>query len=161
MLCRATDLGGKMAIDSGVTRVIDEAHVAHTPEKLEASMRGAIASGIGGVNCPRLSSPVSYGPGDTVDFKKAWDTRVGRGADWHFERAAKLRDELFSDSDAPLQFGVSHLNPESGATPVEQIHAEIARCWALEPKMMKGVIFGEYGATVSCALFPILLKPGY
>ena len=160
MLCRATDLGGKMAIDSGVTRVIDEAHVAHTPEKLEASMRGAIASGIGGVNCPRLSSPVSYGPGDTVDFKKAWDTRVGRGADWHFERAAKLRDELFSDSDAPLQFGVSHLNPESGATPVEQIHAEIARCWALEPKMMKGVIFGEYGGNSKLRVVPDLVKAG-
>ena len=153
-------LGGKMAIDSGVTRVIDEAHVNHTPEKMEASIRGAIASGVGGVNCPRLCGQVSYGPGDTVEYKKANDIRIGRGTDWHFELAEKLRDELFSDSEAPLQFGLAHLNSENGAVPLEQVHADIARAWALEPVMMMGVIFGEYMGNSELRTVPDLIKAG-
>ena len=109
-------LGGKMAINSGVTRVIDYCHVTHTPAKMEAAAHGAVDSGIGGVNCPQLSGTVPFGPGDTVNFKTAWNTMRGPADDWHFEMAEKLRDELFSDSEAPLQFGVAHSAAEGGAS---------------------------------------------
>lgn len=137
-------LGGKMAINSGITRVIDYCHVTHTPEKMEQSTRGAVASGVGGVNCPQLGGTTTFKPGDTVNFESAWNTSLRGGSDdWHFELAEKLRDELFSDSEAPMQFGLAHTATENGKSP-EEIHAEFARAWALEPKMMTGHVSGRY-----------------
>ena len=136
-------LGGKMAINSGVTRAVDFCHVTHTPEKMEAAAHGAVDSGIGGINCPQLAGTVSYSPGATVGFKEAWDTMTGPADDWHFELAEKLRDELFSDSEAPLQFGVAHSHSEAGKAR-EIVHAEFARIWALEPKMVTGHVMGRH-----------------
>jgi cytosine/adenosine deaminase-related metal-dependent hydrolase len=139
-----TYLGGKMAIDSGVTRVIDYCHITHTPEKMEAAAHGAVDSGIGGINCPQLGGTTTFGPGDTVDFDTAWNSSMrGPSDDWHFELAEKLRDELFSDSEAPLQFGLAHTATENGK-PREQIHAEFARAWALEPRAMTGHVSGRH-----------------
>jgi len=153
-------LGGKMAINSGVTRVIDYCHVTHTPAKMEAAAHGAVDSGIGGVNCPQLSGTVPFGPGDTVDFKTAWNTMRGPADDWHFEMAEKLRDELFSDSEAPLQFGVAHSSAEGGASR-KSIHAEWARAQALEPKMMTGHVSGRHaGKVAEYRVVPDLIKAG-
>ncbi len=134
-------LGGKMAINAGVTRVIDYCHITHTPEKMEASIRGAIDSGIGGVNCPQIAGTIPFRVGDVVDFKTAWNHYRGPADDWHFKLAEKLRDELFSDSNAPLQFGLAHSQLEGGRTR-EEVHAEIARAWALEPRMLTGHVSG-------------------
>jgi len=136
-------LGGKMAINSGVTRVVDYCHVTHTPEKMEAAAHGAFDSGVGGINCPQLSWSVDYGPGDTVNFKEAYAGMNMPADDWHFDLAKKLRDELFSDSDAPLQFGLAHPTTESGK-PREEIHDEFRRIWALEPNMVTGHVSGRY-----------------
>ena len=136
-------LGGKMAINSGVTRVVDFCHVTHTPEKMEAAAHGAVDSGIGGINCPSLSGTVTYGPGDTVDFAEARKTRA-ISDDWHFELAEKLRDELFSDSEAPLQFGLAHSNGMDAGEDRDKIHAEFKRIWALEPKMVTGHVSGRH-----------------
>ncbi|MDH3512325.1 MAG: amidohydrolase family protein [Gammaproteobacteria bacterium] len=153
-------LGGKMAIDSGVTRVIDYCHVTHTPEKMEAAAHGAVDSGIGGINCPQLSGTVPFGPGDTVDFKTAWNRMTWPADDWHFELAEKLRDELFSDSEAPLQFGLAHSGAEGGQ-PREYIHAEWTRAQALEPKMMTGHVSGRYGGKAAdYRVVPDMIKAG-
>lgn len=139
-----TYLGGKMAMNSGVTRVIDYCHVTHTPEKMEAATRGAIDSGIGGVNCPQLGGTTTFKPGDTVNFENAWNSSLRGGSDdWHFDLAEKLRDELFSDSDAPMQFGLAHTATENGKSS-KQVQAEFARAWALEPKMMTGHVSGRF-----------------
>ena len=153
-------LGGKMAINSGVTRVIDYCHVTHTPEKMVAAAHGAVDSGIGGINCPQLSGTVPFGPGDTVNFKAAWNTMRGPADEWHFELAEKLRDELFSDSQAPLQFGLAHSTAEAGASR-ESIHAEWARAQALEPKMMTGHVSGRHaGKPAKYRVVPDLIKAG-
>ena len=152
-------LGGKMAIDSGVTRVIDFCHVTHTPEKMEAAAHGAVDSGVGGINCPSLGGTTTYGPGDTVNFAEARRARSGSD-DWHFELAEKLRDELFSDSEAPLQFGLAHSGAESGASR-ESIHAEWARAQALEPKMMTGHVSGRNaGKAAEYRVVPDMIKAG-
>jgi cytosine/adenosine deaminase-related metal-dependent hydrolase len=152
-------LGGKMAINSGVTRVIDFCHVTHTPEKMEAAAHGAVDSGIGGINCPSLGGTTTYGPGDTVNFAEARITRASSD-DWHFELAEKLRDELFSDSEAPLQFGLGHTGAEGGK-PREEIHAEFARIWALEPKMVTGHVSGRHaGQAAKYRIIPDLLEAG-
>ena len=153
-------LGGKMAINSGVTRVIDYCHVTHTPEKMSASVRGALDSGIGGVNCPQLSGTRSFGPGDTVNFKAAWAEMQGPADEWHFKLAEKLRDKYFSDSNAPFQFGVAHSAMESGKRP-EEVHAEFARIWALEPVMVTGHVGTDGGKEAAqYRLIPDLLKAG-
>jgi cytosine/adenosine deaminase-related metal-dependent hydrolase len=153
-------LGGKMAINSGVTRVIDFCHVTHTPEKMEAAAHGAVDSGIGGINCPALSGTVTYGPGDTVNFLEARKTRA-ISDDWHFELAEKLRDELFSDSEAPLQFGLAHPNGAESGKDREIIHAEFARIWALEPKMVTGHVSGRHaGKHAEYRIIPDLLEAG-
>ena len=152
-------LGGKMAIHSGVTRVIDFCHVTHTPEKMEAAAHGSVDSGIGGINCPSLGGTVTYGPGDTVNFAEARKTRA-RSDDWHFELAEKLRDELFSDSEAPLQFGLAHTETESGASR-ESIVAEWTRAQALEPVMMTGHVSGRNaGKPAEYRVVPDLIKAG-
>ena len=152
-------LGGKMAINSGVTRVIDFCHVTHTPEKMEAAAHGSIDSGIGGINCPSLGGTTNYGPGDTVDFAEARRARSGSD-DWHFELAEKLRDELFSDSDAPLQFGLAHTGSEGGVSR-ESVHAEWTRAMALEPKMLTGHVSGRYGGkSAEYRVVPDMIKAG-
>ncbi len=155
-----TYLGGKMAIDAGVTRVVDYSHVSHTPEKMEAAIRGAIASGIAGVNCPQLGGTVLFGPGDTVDFKTAWNTsRISGATGWHFDLAEKLRDKLFSDSEAPLQFGLAHT--ATGNRPPEQVRAEWARVWSLEPLVVTTHTPGAYGGRdAQDRVIPDLYKAG-
>jgi len=152
-------LGGKMAINSGVTRVVDFCHVTHTPEKMEAAAHGAVDSGIGGINCPSLAGTATYGPGDTVNFAAARFSR-SQSDDWHFELAEKLRDELFSDSEAPLQFGLAHGATENGATR-EDIIAEWSRAQALEPKMMTGHVSGRHaGKAAEYRVVPDMIKAG-
>ena len=80
--------------------------------------------------------------------------------DWHFELAEKLRDELFSDSEAPLQFGLAHGATENGATR-EDIIAEWSRAQALEPKMMTGHVSGRHaGKAAEYRVVPDMIKAG-
>lgn len=130
-------LGGTVMIDSGVTSVLDQAHVIHTAEKGDAAGRGLKESGIGGVFCFQITHSPSYGPGDTISAEKA-AAEFGAPADAaHIEWARATRDRHFTDTKAPLRFGLglSGLSVDKGRT-IESVRWELDQARALKPFLM-------------------------
>ena len=160
-----TYLGGKATIDSGVTRVVDHSHITTTPEKGEASVRGAIDSGVGGFCCYRIGGNTNYGPGDSVDSNVAWENVFARPDEWHLSEAVRLRDRYFSSSDAPLQFGVALTSSEFATRTQQQVHDEFITARQLGAKLLTQHVLGASGAwrmglSDSYRLIPDLNKAG-
>jgi len=64
-------LGGLMAIDSGVTSVVDYAHGQINAENAMAAGKGTKDSGVGGWYALQLGVSSTYKPGDTVSLAVA------------------------------------------------------------------------------------------
>lgn len=125
-------VGGLLAIDSGVTSVVDYAHGQHNREKAFAGARGLIESGVGGVFCYQIAHSTTYGPGDTISLAEASAQRLAPPTEEHYETARMLRDELFSSSDSLLRFGIASSNG-LGRHTMRQTKTEFDRARALEP----------------------------
>lgn len=127
-------IGGLQAIDSGVTSILDYSHGQPTRETGLAAARGLKDSGIGGWFAFQLGVSSSYKPGDTVPLLAAYRERVAKTAERHWETAAAIQKEHFSDSSAPLQFGLA----PSGVTgkPVADIKEEWARARGMGAKVL-------------------------
>lgn len=128
-------VGGLLAIDSGVTSVVDYAHGQHNREKAFAGARGLIESGVGGTFCYQVAHDPTYGPGDTISLAEASAQRLAPPTDAHFETARMLRDELFSASDSPIRFGIASSNG-LGRHTMRQTKSEFDRARALEPYLI-------------------------
>ncbi len=125
-------VGGLLAIDSGVTSVVDYAHGQHNREKAFAGARGLIESGIGGVFCYQIAHSTTYGPGDTISLAEASAQRLAPPTEEHYETARMLRDELFSSGDSLVRFGIASSNG-LGRHTMRQTKTEFDRARALEP----------------------------
>jgi len=104
-------IGGLLAIDSGVTTMLDYAHGQINQEMAIAAAKGLQDSGIGGFFAFQLGVSSSYKPGDTVDLARADSERIATTTEAHWAIADTLHKEVFNDPDALLQFG---LCPASG-----------------------------------------------
>lgn len=130
-------LGGLSMIDTGITAVVDQAHVIHTPEKGDAAARGLKDSGIGGIFCYQLTHTPSYGPGSTVSAAQAAREFWAPADEWHIAEAARVRDQYFSDGAGPLYFGVGLSGTQVGPErTIESCIWEFERARALRPKLM-------------------------
>ena len=127
-------IGGLQAIDSGVTSIIDYSHGQPTRATGLAAARGLRDSGIGGWFAFQLGVSSSYKPGDTVPLEAAWRERVAKTSEIHWETAAAIQKEYFSDSSAPLQFGLAP--SEVTGRPVEAIKEEWARARSMGVKLL-------------------------
>lgn len=137
-------VGGLTAISSGVTSVIDYAHIQHTPELADASAKGLKDSGVAGWYCWQISHTPTYGPGATVPLAQAFAERALPPEPWRYEHAAKMRDKYFSDSDQLLKFGLAL---SVGEPSLEQQRTEITRCRELGA----GKILQHYSTPVNPA----------
>lgn len=121
----ANYVGGLMAIDSGVTCVKDYAHIHYTPERASAAARGLQDSGVGGWYCWQTSHTPEYGPGSTLTLAEAMAQRAAPPENWRYEHLAKMRETIFSDTDAPLRMGAA-LSVEPWSIAAQT--SEIGRC---------------------------------
>jgi cytosine/adenosine deaminase-related metal-dependent hydrolase len=118
-------VGGLLAIDSGVTTVLDYAHGQINQETAIASATGLKASGIGGFFAFQLGVSSSHKPGDTVSLEKAHSERIAQTSEVHWTTADALKRDVFSNPDDVLQFG---LCPASGmGDPLDLIRDEWTR----------------------------------
>ncbi|MDH3439428.1 MAG: amidohydrolase family protein [Gammaproteobacteria bacterium] len=104
-------VGGLMAIDSGVTSVIDYAHGQIDADTALAAAKGAKDSGVGGWFAFQLGVSPTYKPGDTVPLSLADSQRIAPVTEAHWETAERLQTEVFSTSDDIMQLGLA---PSSG-----------------------------------------------
>ena len=119
-------IGGLQALDSGVTSLLDYAHVQWSQDRALASAKGLQESGIGGWFGYQVSHTPTYGPGATVAMKQAEAEQGAMADDAHFKTAEALQKQIFSDSAATLQLGLCMSNGAFGA-PMDKVKAEIER----------------------------------
>jgi len=126
-------IGGLIAIDTGVTCILDYAHGQNTAEKALGASKGLKDSGISGWYGMQLGHNATYGPGSTIGFAEANAQRV-TAQEVHWQQAERLLKEVFSDSDGLLQMGLA---PAAGTgQPMEKIKAEFERARATGVKML-------------------------
>lgn len=140
----ANYIGGLMAVDSGVTSMIDHAHITHTREKAEAMAMGLKASGVGGFCCYQISYTPSYSEG-RVPFAVANAEFMGPPDQWHLDHAASIRDKHFSSSTDPLQFGVALSHVEYSPRTPQIVRDELVQARKLGAKLMTQHIQGFNG----------------
>lgn len=141
----ANYVGGLQAIDSGVTSVVDHAHISHTREKAEAAVRGLKDAGVGGFSCYQISYTPSFGPDKPGRAATAWLEFYAPPDDWHYKHAASVRDKYFSSSTDPLQFGVALSHAEYGPRTPQQVQQEIKDARQLKARLMTQHIQGYPG----------------
>lgn len=100
-------LGGLVAIDSGVTSILDYAHGQINQENAIASAKGLQDSGIGGWFAFQLGVSSSYKPGDTVDLTRAHSERISTTQEVHWKTVDALQKQVFTDPNAILQLGLA------------------------------------------------------
>lgn len=118
-------VGGLMAIDSGVTSLIDYAHGQIDAESALAAANGAKDSGVGGWFAFQLGVSSNYKPGDTVSLASANAQRIAPVTEAHWETAKRLQDEVFSDESNIMRLGLA---PSTGmGSRIEDIRKEWTR----------------------------------
>ncbi|MBT5220258.1 MAG: amidohydrolase, partial [Woeseia sp.] len=100
-------LGGLMAIDSGVTSVVDYAHGQINAENALAAGKGAKDSGVGGWFALQLGVSSTYKPGDVVPLSVADSQRIAATTDTHWATAERLQKEVFSSRTDIMQLGLA------------------------------------------------------
>jgi cytosine/adenosine deaminase-related metal-dependent hydrolase len=126
--------GGLLAIDSGVTTVLDQMHATSGDEMEDAAVRGLKDSGISGYFCYQLRPKPPYGPGSTLPYAEAIANRSGPPDERHYKSAETLRDRYFRDDDL-LQFGIGMTGSLGFQTP-EQIAVEFKRVRGMGAKIL-------------------------
>ena len=122
-------VGGLLAIDSGVTSIIDYAHGQINAETALAAGQGVKDSGIGGWFAFQLGVSSSYKPGDTVPLAVATSQRIAKSTERPIGQPRKgCREKYSLTVPAPCNWGSRRLpgtevrsrtsrrnGPESGA----------------------------------------------
>lgn len=122
----AAYLGGLQALDSGVTSLLDYAHIQWSEDRAVASARGLMESGIAGWFGFQMSHTPTYGPGDTVPMAQAEAEQGALADEEHFRIAETLKNTVFTDDTAPLRLGLCLSNGAFGA-PLAKVKAELDR----------------------------------
>jgi cytosine/adenosine deaminase-related metal-dependent hydrolase len=135
-------LGGLLALNNGVTSLVDHSHICHTAEKGEAAAKGLKDSGIGGFFCYQITFSPTYGPDTKVSATEASNEFHGAPDEAHFQHAVVVRDKYFASSSDPLQFGVGLSNPEFAPRTVESIRQEMSRAQTLGAKLIMQHVYG-------------------
>ncbi len=118
-------VGGLLAIDSGVTSIIDYAHGQINAETALAAAQGVKDSGISGWFAFQMGVSSSYKPGDTVSLAEAHAQRIAKTTETHWTTAERLQNEVFSDRSAIMQLSLA---PASGnGSPLTDIETEWSR----------------------------------
>ena len=115
-------LGGLMAIDSGVTSIVDYADGQHTRGKALAAAKGLKASGVGGWFTLQLGMDATYKPGDVLTLEEADEERTVT-SNKHWQTAEVVMSQVFADSKSNLQFGLAP------ATETEDSLEDIKKEW--------------------------------
>lgn len=126
--------GGLLAIDSGVTTVLDHMHATNGDEMEDAAVRGIKDSGISGYFCYQMRPKPKYGPGSTIPYAQAIADRGGPPDERHYRNAATLRDRYFREGDL-LQFGVAATG-SLGFQTADQVSEEFRRIRALGARII-------------------------
>lgn len=127
-------VGGLLAIDSGVTSIIDYAHGQINAENALAAGQGVKDSGIGGWFAFQLGVSSSYKPGDTVPLAVASSQRIAKTTETHWATAERLQREVFTDSSGAMQLGLA---PAAGnGSSLEEIKTEWTRIRAMEVSLL-------------------------
>ncbi len=127
-------VGGLLAIDSGVTSIIDYAHGQINAETALASAQGVKDSGISGWFAFQMGVSSSYGPGDTIPLAQADAQRIARTTETHWTTAERLQKEVFSDSSALMQLSLA---PASGnGSSLAEIETEWSRIRSMGIEMV-------------------------
>jgi cytosine/adenosine deaminase-related metal-dependent hydrolase len=127
-------IGGLHAIDSGVTSVLDYAHGQPTEDRAMAAARGLKDSGIAGWFGFQLGVSSAYKPGDSVPLAIADRQRIAGTTEAHWQTAARLQKELFSDSSALLQLALAPSG--NNGTPIPEIKKEWTRARGMGVKLL-------------------------
>ena len=104
-------VGGLMAIDSGVTSLIDYAHGQIDADTALAAAKGAKDSGVGGWFAFQMGVSPTYKPGESVPLALADAQRIAPVNETHWAIAGRLQKEVFSSRDDIMQLGLA---PASG-----------------------------------------------
>lgn len=125
--------GGLLAVDSGVTSVLDFCHFLHSTEAVEQAVRGIRDSGVAGTFAWQLSRMPTFGPGDRVVMD---DLRGGisRTPDAEHWRIAEHLRSLFTGNDDLLRFGLA--SPIYTNAPVRDTAETFARIRQLQPHIL-------------------------
>ena len=127
-------LGGLMAIDSGVTSVIDYAHGHINAENAIAAGEGVKDSGVGGWFALQLGVSSTYKPGDVVPLSVADSQRIAPTNETHWAIAERLQKEVFSAGTGIMQLGLA---PSSGTgSRLEDIRQEWGRVRDMGVRML-------------------------
>lgn len=127
-------LGGLMAIDSGVTSVIDYAHGQINAENALAAGEGVKDSGVAGWFAFQLGVSSTYKPGDVVPLSVADSQRIAATTETHWATAERLQKEVFSGSSDIMQLGLA---PASGmGSRLEDIKREWTRIRDMGVKLL-------------------------
>jgi len=130
----ACKIGGLMAVDSGVTSILDYAHGQINEDMAMAAAQGVKDSGVGGWFAFQLGVSSSYKPGDTVPLSVADSERVAVAKPEHWKAAERMQSEIFSDSSAVMQFALAPANG-NGRT-LAAIKEEWTRCRGMGVKIL-------------------------
>ncbi len=143
-------VGGLMAIDSGVTSVIDYSHGQINEDTALAAANGTKDSGVGGWFAFQLGVSSDYKPGDTVPLSKAHSQRIAPTTDTHWAIAERLQKELFSSSSNILQLGLA---PASGmGSRLEDIKKEWTRIRDMGVKLLAAHVHKPARPTVKATM---------
>ncbi len=127
--------GGVMAIDSGVTSLLDYCHIFHTPDLAEQAAKGLVDSGIAGTWCYQVSHTPSYGPGDTLPLARASADRDAPPDANHWQAVERVRERVFTSNDGLMRFGLAS-SVRGRGTAMPLLIEEYARIRAYQPHIL-------------------------
>lgn len=90
--------GALDALNSGITTVVDHAHLVSTPDHADALLTGLEAAGIRAVFCYGLADVSD--PGKQIDATRAFETT------WRHKDAERFRASRLPGSDGLVRFGI-------------------------------------------------------
>jgi cytosine/adenosine deaminase-related metal-dependent hydrolase len=140
----ANYLGSLQAIDSGVTTVLDHAHITHTREKATAMVEGLKDADIAGFSAYQITTTPNYTTG-AVPHTAAWNELFAGPDEWHLEHAAWVKKHYFSNESDPLQFAVALSHAEFGPRSAESVRDEVVKARRLGARLMTQHIHGLDG----------------
>lgn len=91
--------GALDALNSGITTVVDHAHLIATPDHADALVSGLEAAGIRAVFC--------YGLSDVADAEKPLEPSRFFTSRWRHDDAERLRDQRLSSTSGMIRFGLA------------------------------------------------------
>ena len=125
--------GGLMALDAGVTTVVDYAHVHYTMDRAVEAVRGLQASGVSGTFCYQLGHNPTHRPGEPLSRRRATAERVAPPTEENYRVARYLKENMFP-SGGLLDFGLA-TSYGLGVRPMDEMRVEFERARRLEPRL--------------------------